>query len=291
MKHLLTLMALALFLLTSCEKAIIDDTPVTPDPQQQDITLTLNISSIEQIPFENTSRATTLSSLCTRINIAIFSGDTKLKTISQTSDQTEFGTTDITLQPGQYHLVVIAHNGKGNATITSPEKITFQNNKCTDTFYYYSTLDITQSGTLNLNLRRAVAMYRLTITDNTPSNVHQMQFFYTGGSSTFNAVTGFGCVNSRQTETFDVTTTGTPSEYEVYTFPHDTTGTLTMKVTALDNAGNPVCEQTYENLAIQINTVTHQTTTFFDTTPSSQSTNLSFTIDNDGQWSPNTINY
>ena len=39
--------------------------------------------------------------------------------------------------------MVIAHNGEGAATITSEEKVTFPNNKVTDTFYYYGDLVVT----------------------------------------------------------------------------------------------------------------------------------------------------
>lgn len=281
----------ALLFVTSCEKPLIDDTPSADVTTNDEVTLTINISGVEQIPFENTtSRATALSSLCSRVNIAIFSGETKQKTINQTSDQTDFGSAAITLPQGQYQLVVIAHNGKGNATISTPDKITFPNNKCTDTFYYYGTIDVDKTSSKSITLHRAVAMYRQIITDATPANVAQMQFFYTGGSSTFNAVTGFGCVNSRQTETFDVAS-GQPSQYEVYTFPHDVTGTLNMKVTALDATGTTVCEQVYDNLPVQLNTITQHTGPFFTNATTSEDSRLTIAIDNDGQWSPSTISY
>ena len=79
----------------------------------------------------------------------------------------------------QYQLVVIAHNGEGSATITSTEKVTFPNNKVTDTFYYYGDLIVTSEvQSYDLTLTRAVAMFRLVLTDDEiPSSVTKFKFY------------------------------------------------------------------------------------------------------------------
>ena len=78
-----------------------------------------------------------------------------------------------------YQLVVIAHNGEGSATITSTEKVTFPNNKVTDTFYYYGDLVVTSEvQSYDLTLTRAVAMFRMVLTDDEiPSTVTKFKFY------------------------------------------------------------------------------------------------------------------
>ena len=71
-----------------------------------------------------------------------------------------------------------------------------------------------------MNLQRAVAAFKLHITDETiPEEVRSIKFYYTGGSSTLDATTGYGCVNSRQTEIFNFTDNN--RDFTVYTFPHE----------------------------------------------------------------------
>lgn len=160
--------ALAL-LLAACEKPVLDNEDAVT---KKDANVILHFKQYEQESF--TRSATDITELCSRLNIAIFDADgTKVKTVAQKESDAGYGTVALTLASGTYKLVVIAHNGEGSATITSTEKVTFPNNKVTDTFYYYGDLivtDATQS--YDLTLTRAVAMFRLVLTDEEmPSNV------------------------------------------------------------------------------------------------------------------------
>lgn len=267
--------------LLSCEKVAIEPEQPTTDPQA----VVFTVGSIEQVDFENTLSRASLPELCSRISFAVFKDEDKIKSANQVSTDNVFGTFSLNLAEGTYHVVVIAHNGAGNATISSPDKITFANNKCTDTFYYYGDVNVSGGGTYVLNLKRCVSMFRMKITENMPSDIKQMQFYYTGGSSTFSAVTGYGCVNSRQTETIDVTSSmvGGPTTFEVYTFPHDNEGTLNMKVSALAADGTPQREATY-TIPVTIRKITEFTTPYFQGTSSPNTSSFSLTIDNDGQW-------
>ena len=80
--------------------------------------------------------------------------------------------------------VVIAHNGKGNCSVSAPEKVKFASNKLTDTFYYYGRLSVNEEGaTTDINLRRAVGAFKVHITDETiPEEIRSVKFYYTGGS-------------------------------------------------------------------------------------------------------------
>ena len=82
-----------------------------------------------------------LEDYCSRLSIAIFDGEEKVKTLNL---KAEDGYDDIgfNLDTGKYRMVAIGHNGSGNCTISSPEKVKFYKNKMTDTFFYYGTFNV-----------------------------------------------------------------------------------------------------------------------------------------------------
>ena len=249
--------ALAL-LVAACEKPILNEEEV----EQKEANVILHMTMYEQESF--TRAATDITELCSRLNIAIFSMDgTKVKTVAQKEGDASYGTVALTLAAGTYRLVVIAHNCDGSATITSEEKVTFPNNKVTDTFYYYGDLVVTDAKqSYDLTLTRAVAMFRLVLTDEEiPSNVAKMKFYYVGGSSTFSPKDGYGCVNSKQTEVRSVADDGI---YDIYTLPHTEDDVLTkLTVTALDANDNTVKERLFENVPVTRNQITRYTGSFF----------------------------
>ena len=211
-----------------------------------------------------TRSATDITELCSRLNIALFDADgTKVKTVAQKEGDANYGTVGLSLAAGTYRLVVIAHNGEGSATITSEEKVTFPNNKVTDTFYYYGDLVVTsEKQSYDLTLTRAVAMFRLVLTDESiPATVAKMKFYYLGGSSTFSPKDGYGCVNSKQTEIRPMADDGI---YEIYTLPHTEDDVLTkLTVTALDANDNIIKETVFEDIPVTRNQVTRYTGSFF----------------------------
>ena len=240
-------------LMAACEKPILDEDVVS----MKEPNVILHMTQYEQESF-GTRAATNITELCSRLNIAIFDdGGTKVKTVTQKEGDASFGTVALTLAAGTYQLVVIAHNGEGSATITSTEKVTFPNNKVTDTFYYYGDLIVTSEvQSYDLTLTRAVAMFRLVLTDDEiPSSVAKFKFYYTGGSSTFSPSAGYGCVNSKQTEIRTVADGA--NTFDIYTLPHTEDDILTkLTVTALDANDNTVKERIFENVPVTRNQVT-----------------------------------
>ncbi len=73
-----------------------------------------------------------------------------------------------------------------------------------------------------------------------------MRFQYKGGSGAFDAATGLGSVNSTQTEFFAVEPGEQSCSFDLYTFLHDTEGTLHLKATALDDADNEIKNREFE---------------------------------------------
>ena len=249
-------------LLAACEKPIVSEASASGQSEAGNVVL--RFAMYEQSGFDVTRGATDITEVCSRLNIAVFTpGGDKVKTVSQKQDDASYGTVELSLPAGSYRVVVIAHNGDGSATITSEEKVTFANNKVTDTFYYDGELTVgSERQVYDLTLLRAVAMFRMVITDEEiPAGVSKFKFYYLGGSSTFSPKLGYGCVQSKQTEIRAVNDEGI---YEIYTMPHTEDDVLTkLTVTAQDANDNTICERVFENIPITRNQVTRYTGSFF----------------------------
>lgn len=270
MKKILNLFvacSLSLFICTSCEKVNMEE----EDKKEiaDGVNLTFHVAQFEQLSFNKhqarTRVAVPISDVCSRISLAIFQGDNKVKSINQTSSSEDFGKLNVTLAKGRYQIVIIAHSGEGSATVTSPTEIKFHNNKVTDTFYFYEDITVENDMRKDVVLQRAVAKFVLATDDIIPENVTQMEFKYTGGSSTFDAVSGRGCVNSRQTETRKVSTgmLGKPGTFEIYTFPRTDSKGLNLTITAQDQSGTALVEKSFMNVAVQVNAITQYSGVFF----------------------------
>ena len=263
--------------LHSCDKPFVEDGAETPTGNEKSLKIRLNANKVEDVSFENespTSRSVNeLEEACKRITLAIFDADNnKIKTVSETTSDKSFGHFDINISEGTYTIVVIAHNGTANPTISTPEEIKFANNKITDTFYYCGDIDVVDGQEYNITLKRATAMFRLVVKDNTPSAVKQMKFYYTGGSSTLNAMTGYGCVNSKQTEYREIKSSAYngDSEYEVYTFPHEGDKKLKFEISALSGTSStstPLYTRIIEDVQMRRNTISQYSGYFYGETP------------------------
>jgi len=276
MKKLLWLLMCTL-LFTSCEKALFDEDAMPKDYSGKNV-----IIHFSPYDYSSMTRSTQpVSELCSRINVALFNeSGSKVASDAQKSSDADYGTAAFDLPEGTYTVVCIAHNCDGSATISSPEKATFPSNKVTDTFYYYGTIDVGETAEeYTFEMKRAVSMFRLVMTDETlPETLAQMKFYYTGGSSTFNPSSGFGCVNSKQTEyrAADATT----KTYEIYSFPHTESDMLKITATAINGTGVTIAERLFEDVPIKLNTVTSYSGSFFNGASGTISSSLlGFTAD------------
>ena len=278
------MLILSALLFAGCEKMAVDDISDSPDSDKP--TVVLRFAPYDIGSFPSTRAVSALSDCATRLSVAVFDSDgNKLKTISQRDGDTGFGTVGLSLPAGDYCLVAIAHNGSGTATISSADKVTFTSNKVTDTFYYYGSLTVADTDAeplpRDLHLQRCVAMVRFVFTDATlPTALSRMKIYYTGGSSTFSPSTGFGCVNSRQTEYR--TLEGSQRTMDIFTMPHEQSDQLKIVVSALDDDDQVLMERTFETVPVVMNQITTYTGQFFGDGGTAGSTQ--FTISVDSQW-------
>ena len=197
-----------------------------------------------------------LEDYCSRLSIAIFDGEEKVKTLNLKAED-GYKDIGINLDAGKYRMVAIGHNGSGNCTISSPEKVKFYKNKMTDTFFYYGTFNVIDGEDTDdyILLNRAVAQFKAHITDATiPAEAHSIKFYYTGGSSTLDAVTGYGCVKSRQTENFKLQEG--KRDYSVYTFPREENKGLKMTINILDADAQSIKEYSKEGVPVKCSNIT-----------------------------------
>ena len=239
-----------ILLLLSCEN------PTIIDDEEPRGNLRVNVFQIEQTPFSDLSR-TAVTDACTRLNYAIYTMDgARIKQINQQSGTAEFGSAAFQLEEGTYQLVVVAHSSKSNPTMTNPAKIQFTNAQgFTDTFFCREEVTIGPDPiALSLILNRNVSLCRFVITDSYPAEASKIRFYYTGGSGAFDAKTGLGCVKSKQDQTFDLSSG--QKQFDLYTFLHDTEGTISLQVTVYNSNENVLYQQTFPEVPMQQNHIT-----------------------------------
>ena len=270
MKTKIALMGLlGLMAMQSCSETLIDR-----EENDGTVKLTLKVASMDQVPFSKVVNCMTRGGsspvgICTKINFAVYSYQDDVLTKKQENQDfgsDGFGSASFNLEEGTYKIVVIAHGGDGNPTMTDPAKISFNNKsglRITDTFLYSADVDITSdTHELELDLKRVVAMFQLKLDDeNLPNGVSQLRFEYNGGSSTIDPVSGLGCVNSKQTETIECQ----PGvmEFGIYTFVRGDSNALKIKVSALNSLGEVIKEQEFQNVPVTCNYITRYTGKLF----------------------------
>ena len=298
-------LVLALCLLTSCEKVALDEDITQPTTSEAEQNVVISIAGMDAGWGSDLSRAlVSVSEVCTRVNFAVFKDGQRVKYKNQVAGDEGFGTYSLTLEAGNYQILILAHSGKANPTTTNPAKLQFTNpgssggTGFTDTFYYYGNLTVGSSGTqLSINMTRATSMFRFVTTDVKPEKVKKLRFQYTGGSGALDATTGFGCVDSRQTvfvETGDELT-GKTLQCDMYTFLHAETGAVTFTVKAFDKNEDVIYMREFENVNMQRNCITQYSGKFFVSddpqtpdpqpeTPKEEDTPSSFTVMVDPEW-------
>ncbi|MCD8289666.1 MAG: FimB/Mfa2 family fimbrial subunit [Prevotella sp.] len=286
-RRLLVFVAAGL-LAASCEKLNLDDYIAGGDADgdaveepQEGLWVTLRVANLDVADYGGGSTfaaakrraASSVGELGDRINVAVYQGGSRVKTVNQQATADAFGMVQFELDDeGTYEILLLLHSCDGNATTTSVDGVKFPSNKVTDTFWFYTnnvdvyyadSLETLVNIELDADVSRRVAMYRFTIEGEIPDDVAQMKFYYTGGSSTLDGTTGYGCVNSRQTEYRDVVSHEAGQTFELFTFPHEDTDELKMTITALDSGGNDLHEVVYTNVPVEMNMITSHSADYF----------------------------
>ena len=233
---LLTLLTFGAFL-CSCSERI----HVVPVIEDQGIPVKVRVASIEQVPFGSLTKASALNEVCSRITFCIYSGGgekpDKIQK-DQTLESENFGSLDILLEEGTYTLVVLAHNGDGNPTMSTPSKTSFNNME-----------------PIEADLERVVAKLELNLTDHTiPESIRKFQIDVTGTSQSLNVYTGLGLNSNKITEVIDVLPD--VRTYDMYMFVREGYNTMNITVTAIDSLDQEYNKMTMEKVPVAKNKIT-----------------------------------
>lgn len=239
----------------SCEKMNVEEA----DGDGSKANVVLRIGSVEQVPFEMArTRGRDVNGICSRLNFLVYQDGERIRQISQTSDEDDFGEAQIQLPEGGFFLVVLAHSSNGNPTSTNANKIGFTNTTgFTDTFLYAGDLVVEDKDVAKtLELKRITAMVRFVPYDDIPANAGRIRFYYTGGSGTLDAASnGWGVVNSKQSQWYDLT--HNEEKFEIYTIPHSDDDELTVTAsTYKGQTDNIATERKIEGIPVKRNHIT-----------------------------------
>lgn len=167
-----------------------------------------------------------------------------------------------------YQLIAFAHNGDGNISINKDGVISPPGDKLTDSFLYYSELDLTndfeEENTITLN--RCVSKFSLKHTDILPHNVSVVEISFSKGGNTLQASNGFSSESESHTVTINLpSSAGGTSEntFSGFTFLPSKSCVMDITVTAKNSKGNIVTKQTFKDVEMEQNIQTIYSGAFF----------------------------
>lgn len=273
------LLLAACIMLMGCEKAVFEDESA---PEETKGNVILSVAGFESL--EGSMRSTlNLTDVCSRLTFTVYKDGERVKNIHQKSNSTSFGVVEMSLEEGDYEVLIIGHSGLGSANpdTKDPANVVFSNltdkgggTGYSDTFYYFDNLTVGDGQTKqSYTLKRAVSLFRLVTTDAKPSTVRQMWFYINGGCKNFDATSGDGVYNPRQTPPvmlydLDSSYDGKPLQIDVFTFISPAMSNINVLVRALGAPNSQgerdiIYERNFDNVPMQRNTITQYVGSFF----------------------------
>ena len=277
------LMLVVMIGLNACEKAVFDEQQQETKPLEGNVIIRTSMYNI--VPFE-TRAVQNVADFSSTLEFVLYQNGTKVKAVTQQKkSNSNYGQVGMTLEPGTYQLLVLAHSSTGNPSVADPTFIQFTNNDgYSDTFYYYDDIEVTaEQTTYDVTLQRATSMVRVIIQDEIPSNVQRIYLDYQGESGVFNAVTGMGgTTNSQQRIVVNASGVSSPLTLCAYTFLRNETGTLNMTITAYGSSlTDVIATKELANIPMKNHMVTEYSGYLFSTPPTNVDASFNLTAETD----------
>lgn len=281
-------MLFSLLALASCTSI---DIPTLQNEDTTEVTVTftdLEITHVSDVSSSMT-RATVDNSKTQRIDLAIFDATGNIvKTITQRSTDTDFGTIKDTLALGTYKFVAIAMGNSNGAefatspTITSATEVSFDT--CPPSFTFTASVDATLASNTPQNVavtfgKRKTSTLGVVIKDATPTDVKKIQLVVSPSSTEvppylISPSTGLATKKWKYERTITLTdinsTTFTDKGLSLQLFLSEAEEQLDFTINALDESGKVLYSRTKEGVVFKQSTVTVATGTIFSsiTSPS-----------------------
>lgn len=274
-KHIIPALC-CIALLTSCVNHI--------DEETANATISFKISNYNQSEFEKSQSRAAISDVISHLSFCVFSKELeKIQEIKQVSSSTGFGTVKTTIPYGVYSITVVGHNNAKDAIISSPENISFEDAKISDTFCYSSSIDIDGEtpATVSVALNRVIAKFELQATDAIPADVKTIEFKFSEGGNMLNGKTGKASSSIMQTKTIEIPSgyiNTSNNKFVLYTFLLAEESNLTIEATAKSEAKEVLFSKTFSDVPMKINRITRYKGEFFKT---GENINGNITINNE----------
>lgn len=253
---------MTLFTLYSCVNKIND----AQDEESSVAKIMFKIKEYEQEPFSDKTRAV-LSKACSHLTYIDCVNGKEEQKIDQTSSENGFGIITTDLSFGTHELFFIGHNQDNLDFNINNYNLLFS--KIGDTFTHYLSIEVNQDtkSSQSISLVRQVAKFELVATDAIPTNITSLYIVATNGSTTLNAKNGKGGIKSIQSKTINIPISfiGTKNNtFSCYTFlPSNDSAEMSFSVSAKDKDGNIMYSHQFENVPMEINSITRYSGIFF----------------------------
>lgn len=266
MKHYATpLIALLLALCTfiSCSK------PIEESPVEEKSHITVYVSPFSLSMEEMGATRADLTAAATRLSFAVFNTEGKMVfSVQQNSKEANFGQVRMELNSGSYKMVAVAHNGEGEATITSTTSVTLPGTRFTDTFTKVEdfTVEKGKDCSFTMTLNRVTSAFILRISDKAPEEAKEIEVILNNGGDTtkplmLNPTSRLTSVSYSQTCTIPISDVS--SNVPIYFIGNFNPVAVVVKITAYDEEGKEIISHKLQNVPLKANETTTATGNFF----------------------------
>ena len=200
-------------------------------------TVTINFSRGFETTEEpmKTRTVTDLASIVNRLDVWITDGETT-QTISQVKTDANFGKITATLNKTKtYTLYSVAHKCDTPATLADGI-ISFPDDKVTHSLYYTTTFSPATTSTIDAEMKRIVAMFRIETTDVVPTAAKKMRISITDVFDRWDVSAGVGTHQLDRTSTINISSTNNDgtAAFSVYAITSAAETLHTVTIEALD---------------------------------------------------------
>lgn len=283
-------------LTASCSSTVTDDFDSTEvESQVKDLTFSVkgNDFQIDQSSLTRAAASDVLKTLDLALYIPQSDGTySKYAEVQTSSTDENFGTITIpNVAYGTYKVVAVGNATSsygGHATLLDPRAITYEEEKVPMVYYVFQDVIVSSStGNVALELKPAVASFKMVMQGAVPENVAKMKFDVTQCSNSFDASTGLATEGKIQdySISFDFSSNvvgkqNISARLNVFLSAEDysTNSPVTIKATALDANGNEIVSYDFASVPLRIGYITTYTGNFF------QDDEVGYSITVDNNW-------
>ena len=220
----------AMLLLAACSHDESDVFNGSAVENQKEVTLTFSPYQMEAM----TRTPVSISTIVTHLDVWLVEGSNVIG-LHQTSSDSGFGSLSVTLDKTKtYTLYAVGHKCTGNATFENGV-ISFPDDKVTHSMFYTTSFCPATTTSLNCEMQRIVAQFRLETTDAVPDECKKVRITIDGVYDRWNVTTG-GTHSLNRISTLNVNSTNQDGTavFNVFAIVTNTQTNHSITVEALD---------------------------------------------------------